>query len=108
MSNQAAKPVLIQAEKLADGVTSTSRPGQAILVQNSRITAVGDRREIQRQAPPDTQTIDLGEACLAPGLIDGHTHLSLAGDGRVLFGDSCRGIYDQHYDITGLDCAPGQ
>ena len=26
--------------------------------------------------------IDLGSACLAPALIDGHTHLSLAGDGR--------------------------
>ena len=49
MSNQAAKPVLIQAEKLADGVTSTSRPGQAILVQDGRISAVGDFREIQRQ-----------------------------------------------------------
>ena len=42
MSNQAAKPVLIQAEKLADGLTSTSRPGQAILVQDGRIRAGGD------------------------------------------------------------------
>ncbi|MBN97885.1 MAG: hypothetical protein CME16_01370 [Gemmatimonadetes bacterium] len=82
MSNQTAKPVLIQAEKLADGLTSTSRPGQAILVQDGRIRAVGDCGEIQHQAPPDIQTIDLGDACLAPGLIDGHTHLSLAGDGR--------------------------
>ena len=35
-----------------------------------------------KQAPPECVVIDLGDCCLAPGLIDGHTHLSLAGDGR--------------------------
>ena len=45
----------------------------------------GEIAEVSGSAFPDNsdiQTIDLGDACLAPGLIDGHTHLSLAGDGR--------------------------
>ena len=58
------------------------KTGQAVLVADGRITAVGDKEAFQQQAPPETETIDLGSACLAPGLIDSHTHLSLAGDGR--------------------------
>jgi len=51
-------------------------------VTKDRITAVGPKEEIQRRTPPDAETVDLGSACITPGLIDGHTHLSLAGDGR--------------------------
>jgi imidazolonepropionase-like amidohydrolase len=51
-------------------------------VADGRITAVGPAAAIRAQAPADVEVIDLGPACLAPGLIDGHTHLSLAGDGR--------------------------
>ena len=82
MTNQSSKPVLIQAGRLADGQGGPARVDQAVLVQDGRIRAVGSQAEIQQQTPPEAETIDLGAACLAPGLIDGHTHLSLAGDGR--------------------------
>ena len=80
MSQSSSK--LILAGKLADGLGGESKADQAVLVTGDRITAVGPRRVVRRQAPPDTEQIDLSAACVTPGLIDGHTHLSLAGDGR--------------------------
>jgi imidazolonepropionase-like amidohydrolase len=77
-----AKPVLIKAGRLADGVTGTSRTDWAVLVTAGSIRALGPQAEIARQVPPDSKVIDLGGACLTPGLCDTHTHLSLAGDGR--------------------------
>jgi imidazolonepropionase-like amidohydrolase len=76
------QPVIITAARLADGLGGPSRADQAVLVTDGRIAAVGPREQIRTQANPDIEVIDLGTACLAPGLIDGHTHLSLAGDGR--------------------------
>ena len=68
-----------------------ARPAQAVLVEDTRIVSVGAVQEIEQRAPPDCVVVDLGNCCLAPGLIDGHTHLSLAGDGRSyaeMFGES--------------------
>ena len=73
---------LIKAGRLADGIASTVQSGQAVLVENTRIVSVGAVQALEKQAPPDCLVVDLGNYCLAPGLIDGHTHLSLAGDGR--------------------------
>lgn len=73
---------LIRAARLADGLSTSTKPGQAVLVDAGRIQTVGDAAELAHNAPPDTETIDLGDATLTPGLIDGHTHLSLAGDDR--------------------------
>tara|TARA_A100001037_G_scaffold201704_1_gene180304 strand:- start:71 stop:1315 length:1245 start_codon:yes stop_codon:yes gene_type:complete len=73
---------LIRAARLADGLSTSSQPNQAVLISDGRILAVGPADTIASQTPPDTETIDLGDATLTPGLIDGHTHLSLAGDGR--------------------------
>ena len=73
---------LIRAARLADGLSTSSQPNQAVLISDGRIRAVGAADTIASQIPPDTETIDLGDATLTPGLIDGHTHLSLAGDGR--------------------------
>ena len=73
---------LIRAARLADGLSTSSQPNQAVLISDGRILAVGAADTIASQTPPDTETIDLGDTTLTPGLIDGHTHLSLAGDGR--------------------------
>ena len=75
-------------------------PNQAILITDGWITSVGDQDAIQQQTPPGTKIIDLGTACITPGLIDGHTHLSLAGDGRTyveMFADS-----DEMMVLTGM------
>lgn len=74
--------VLIQADLLFDGLNGSVQSGQAVLVTDGQIVDVGPAARLRQELPPDTPTIDLGSACLAPGLIDGHTHLSLAGDGR--------------------------
>ena len=74
--------ILIRAARLADGLSTSSQPNQAVLISDGRIRAVGAADTMASQTPPDTETIDLGDTTLTPGLIDGHTHLSLAGDGR--------------------------
>jgi len=79
----AASQCIVRASLLADGCGSAPRSDTAVLIDEGRITAVDTTAAITAEASPDTQTIDLGDACLAPGLIDGHTHLSLAGDGRL-------------------------
>lgn len=82
MSDIAASSLLIQSDLLFDGVTGTVQSGQAVLITGGRIAGVGPLALLRQQCAPDTPLLDLGDACLAPGLIDGHTHLSLAGDGR--------------------------
>jgi len=67
---------------LADGSGAAAKSGHAVAVADGYIKAVGPAGEIASQAAPETETIDLGSACLTPGLIDGHTHLGLPGDGR--------------------------
>lgn len=73
---------LICAAHLADGLSTTSQKDRAILVQDGRILQVGPRPELEKNAPPNAERIDLGDATLTPGLIDSHTHLSLSCDGR--------------------------
>lgn len=82
MSHQSSQSILIQSDRLFDGVTGTLQNGQAVLVTDSHIAAVGPKDVLRSQIPPNTTIVDLGAVCLAPGLIDSHTHLSLAGDGR--------------------------
>ena len=100
MPSQHTGTIQIRAARLADGISSSSKPNQAILITDGWITSVGDQDAIQQQTPPGTKIIDLGTACITPGLIDGHTHLSLAGDGRTyveMFADS-----DEMMVLTGM------
>ncbi|MFH1570735.1 MAG: amidohydrolase family protein [Gemmatimonadota bacterium] len=86
-----ATHLILRADRLFDGLGTTVRKSQAVLVEADRIKAVGPVAEIQRQAPPGTGSVDLGDACLTPGLIDTHTHVTLAADGRSyveLFGQT--------------------
>ena len=83
MSYSNPEAIVIHAGRLADGVDGASKTGQSILVVDGRINAVGPRETVVGRMPPGAKVVDLGSACVAPGLIDGHTHLSLPGDGRV-------------------------
>lgn len=82
MSTHTQTSMVIQAALLFDGTNGATQAEQAVWVAEGRIRAVGPAAAIRQQAPPDSTVINLGDACLAPGLIDSHTHLSLAGDGR--------------------------
>ena len=73
---------IIRAALIADGICAEPKANYAVSVAEGRITGFGPSEEIDGNCPPDTEIVDLGDTCLTPGLIDGHTHLSLAGDGR--------------------------
>ncbi|MBW2414335.1 MAG: amidohydrolase [Deltaproteobacteria bacterium] len=54
------------------------RPRAAsVAVRDGRIAAVGDRDTVHEQRGPGTEVVDLGSACLLPGLIEPHTHPDL-------------------------------
>ena len=74
--------VIIRAGLIADGVSDQPKTGHAVSVVSGRIDAFGPFEAVRKNCPPGTAVQDFGTACLIPGLIDGHTHLSLAGDGR--------------------------
>ena len=91
---------ILKADRLFDGVCSESQTDRALLIRGDRIASIGQIREIEKVAGPDAVIIDFGDACLAPGLIDGHTHTSLAGDGRPyaeMFAES-----DEMMVLTGV------
>lgn len=83
MSEELSHSSLITARRFFDSVTGSTKENQAILVEGGRIRAVGPWEQVRKESPPNAECYDLGDTCVAPGLIDSHTHLSLAGDGRV-------------------------
>lgn len=74
--------LLIRCGQLFDGTGRPVQRDQAVFIRDRRIQAVGPAPRVERAVPPRTPRVDLGGACLLPGLIDGHTHSSLPGDGR--------------------------
>jgi predicted amidohydrolase YtcJ len=47
---------------------------EAIAVSDGRIVAVGTRAEVDRWIGPDTKTVNLGDSCVMPGLVEAHGH----------------------------------
>jgi imidazolonepropionase-like amidohydrolase len=67
------RATVLRAARYFDGRGDTVVDGGvAVLVENGLITRVGKATAIV--APPDAETIDLGDATLLPGFIDAHTH----------------------------------
>src|SRR6266550_6544446 len=72
-----ALTILIKAGRLIDPKTGNVLSPAAVLIENGKIKEVGPPAQVQTHASGDVKTIDLGNATLLPGLIDGHTHLFL-------------------------------
>lgn len=72
-----APPTVVKAGRLLDPRTGNVLAPAAVLIENGKIKEVGSPSQVQRDAPTDVQTLDLGNATLLPGLIDSHTHLLL-------------------------------
>ncbi|MGZ5364473.1 MAG: amidohydrolase [Mycobacterium sp.] len=47
---------------------------EAIAVSDGRIVAVGTRVEVEGWIGPETKTVDLGDSCVMPGLVEAHGH----------------------------------
>jgi imidazolonepropionase-like amidohydrolase len=74
IGTQAAdKVVVLKAARLFDGKSKTLFPNGVVIVQGNKIVDAGSNLP----APADAQVIDLGDATLSPGFMDGHTHLTL-------------------------------
>jgi predicted amidohydrolase YtcJ len=77
-------PDLIVCAGTMHTLTGDDRPVEAIAITDGVITAVGGRRDVRDWRGPRTEVVDLGDATVTPGLIDGHTHpvmgLQLAAD----------------------------
>jgi imidazolonepropionase-like amidohydrolase len=79
-TNASTQVVLIKAGRLIDVRAGRVVQNQAILIEGERIKAVGPLVELERNAPPSAQVIDVSRATLLPGLADCHTHILLQGD----------------------------
>jgi imidazolonepropionase-like amidohydrolase len=67
--------VLLVPARVFDAPAGTTHDGWAVLVRGDRIASVGPRASIH--APANAPVVDLPNATLLPGLIEGHSHLFL-------------------------------
>lgn len=72
----AQQVIVLRAARMFDGTTDTIVKDPAIVVEGTRIKAIGG------PLPQGAQVIDLGDVTLLPGFIDAHTHLSFESGGN--------------------------
>jgi imidazolonepropionase-like amidohydrolase len=71
--SQTAPVVAIRAGRLFDSNSGRESARQVVIVQGERITEVGPEDQIK--IPQGARVIDLSQATVLPGLIDGHSHV---------------------------------
>ncbi|HET7923079.1 MAG TPA: amidohydrolase family protein [Gammaproteobacteria bacterium] len=71
----ASEVVALKAAHLFDGVSGKLVDHGVVVVENGKITAVGNDVKV----PANARVIDLGNATLTPGFIDAHVHLGFQG-----------------------------
>ena len=81
--SQTPQVVAVRAGRLFDSKSGQQLSRQVVLVQGERITEVGSEDQIK--IPAGARVIDLSQATVLPGLIDGHSHVfdSLSNGQRV-------------------------
>jgi imidazolonepropionase-like amidohydrolase len=68
-------PTLIEAGRLLDVKTGKVLEHYGILIEGEKIKEAGPWADLKARAPKEATTIDLHDASVLPGLIDGHAHL---------------------------------
>ena len=68
-----AEVIAIRAGRLFDTKTGRMLAGQVVILSGERITDVGPRDQVK--IPAVARVIDLSQATVLPGLIDGHEHM---------------------------------
>src|SRR5436853_4713968 len=73
--------IALKAARLFDGKSKSLVPNGVVIVRDDKVVDAGSNLAV----PADAQVIDLGDATLAPGFMDAHTHLTLdySGDYNV-------------------------
>lgn len=66
--------VVVFGGALLDVFTEELLEGWGVAVVDGRVAAIGP--EVEALAGPDTEMVDVAGAIIAPGLVEGHTHLS--------------------------------
>jgi imidazolonepropionase-like amidohydrolase len=69
----AEKTIVLKAARLFDGKSKALVQNGVVIVQGNKIVDAGSNLP----TPSDAEVIDLGDATLSPGFMDGHTHLTL-------------------------------
>jgi predicted amidohydrolase YtcJ len=67
----AADLVIVGTVLTVDDLQPTA---EALAVTDGRIVAVGTRDQIDNWIGPQTQTVDVGDGCVMPGLVEAHGH----------------------------------
>src|SRR5437868_4319846 len=77
----ADQSVVLKAARMFDGKSNALVQNAVVIVQGDKIVDAGSNLPI----PSGAQVVDLGDATLAPGFMDAHTHLTLdySGDYNV-------------------------
>src|SRR5664279_2182359 len=83
---QATQRTLIRAGHLLDVKTGEEAAGQTIIVTGDKVTAIAPTASTPA-GPADT-VVDLGKMYVLPGLIDVHTHLTMANN------------FDPYFELT--------
>ncbi len=74
---------LIHAGALVDGRGGPSVPSAAILIEGSKIMAVGAQGQVVAPEGASVEYLDYSNKTLMPGMVDAHTHHVGFGDGRA-------------------------
>jgi len=90
---------IVHVGHLFTGLDGGLKKDVSLVICGERIQAVAPTESLYPDLPPHNELLDFRTGCAVPGLIDTHTHLSLAGDGRnyaQMFSDS-----DEMMMLTG-------
>jgi imidazolonepropionase-like amidohydrolase len=91
-------PRAIRCGTLFDGTGGPPLRDAVVVVEQGRIAAVGRADGVA--IPPSTETLDLGNRFVMPGLIDCHTHASIVPGLGDQLGQLCRGPVPQALAAT--------
>ncbi|HJZ25499.1 MAG TPA: hypothetical protein VJ370_04410, partial [Streptosporangiaceae bacterium] len=70
--------ILYRDAALADGRSARLRVGVSLLAEDGRVRWIRPAGE-EGQRPPGCEVVDAGGTTIIPGLVDGHSHLTLPG-----------------------------